>query len=848
MRSKHNLRAFHGTPKMQTPEEPLVQPGFTTQDAGSDQQMPEQIPEEGYVDEQGMRHFPDGSKVLNEPQGGDGPSQLNVDNHDQNLADHLPDHVLSEIGNHLKQAIEEDRESQSQFFQSVADIIDLLGIKSVESIGENASTTPAVHSTALFETLLDYTATIMGSIFPTKGPVDSVILGETTPELEDIAYRKTQFFNSYLQQIDKGFDKELKRTVVWSILTGSIYSKVYIDGVLGRPTARMIKPEDFIVNRDVSSHLAATRKTQIHHMDKREFDLRKHIKEYRDVDILPTDLDTGSDNVIKEQLNEISGYDSTSSKNSNNDSYEIFESHVDYHIAKDPAVGNFDIPLPYIITLDAKSGTVLRIQRNWDKNDFLKKKREYFVNWSLLPSLDGEGYGLVQYAGTQAQAATTITRQLITAGMYSNFPGGVYQSGLRLENNTLRPMPGEFLPIQTGGVPIQQSIQALPYKEPSAALGDLKNQIEDNIRKPSAIISQKVSEMAPRAPVGTVLAMLESLQKVPNFVIQGYHKAFENMLALFNDRFFEWLPADKPYPFVVPGGSHVIIKTDFDDKIQVIPSSDPSLQNSTYRFMRSEIILNNARQGADIHDMRYANELFYKNLGLSVDDIHKLLLPPPPPPAEIPPPIPMDPITENQHLLTGKPVAAGLDQDHDAHILVHTTLHNNPIAAADPTVLAAVDAHNKQHAAMKILVDAQASLGFQMPQDPSQLPPDVQNQIAVLAAQQAQQAAAAAAGQQQAAQDPQMITAQALMDDVRVKELQANLRAEIDKLKLTLDQQRLKMEYEKMHLENNTKEKELQLKIMTAEGKQAVDEKKVDIDLLSKSQSQIHQNETMEQQ
>jgi hypothetical protein len=263
--------------------------------------------------------------------------------------------------------------------------------------------------------------------------------------------------------------------------------------------------------------------------------------------------------------------------------------------------------------------------------------------------------------------------------------------------------------------------------------------------------------------------------------------------------------------------------------------------------MRSEIILNNARQGADIHDMRYANELFYKNLGLSVDDIHKLLLPPPTPPAEIPPPVPLDPITENQHLLTGKPVAPGLDQDHDAHILVHTTLHNNPQASADPAVLAAVDAHNKQHAAMKILVDAPASLGFQMPQDPSQLPPDVQNQIAVLAAQQAQQAAAAAAGQQQAAQDPQMITAQALMDDVRVKELQANLRAEIDKLKLTLDQQRLKMEYEKMHLENNTKEKELQLKIMTAEGKQAVDEKKVDIDLLSKSQGQVHQNETMEQ-
>jgi hypothetical protein len=601
----------------------------------------------------------------------------------------------------------------------------------------------------------------------------------------------------------------------------------------------MIKPEDFIVNRDVSSHLSATRKTQIHRMDQREFDIRKLIKEYKDVDILPTNLVGDNDNPIKEQLDEISGYDSTNSRSNSNDSYEIYECHVDYTIPKDPLVGDFDIPLPYIITLDAKSGTVLRIQRNWKKDDFLKKKREYFVNWSLLPSLDGEGYGLVQYAGSQAQAATVITRQLIKSGMYSNFPGGVYQAGLRLENNTLRPMPGEFLPIQTGGVPISQSIQPLPYKEPSGALNELKNQIEDNIRKPSAIINQKVSEMVPRAPVGSVLAMLESMQKVPNFVLQGYHKAFQNMLELFNERFAEWLPSDKPYPFSVPGGNHVIMKSDFDAKIQVIPSSDPSLQNSTYRFMRAEIILNNARQGADVHDMRYANELFYKNLGLSVDEIHKLILPPSPKPEEVPPPVPLDPITENQNFLNGKAVTAGLDQDHDAHILVHQTLQNNPIASADPAILAAVDAHVKQHAAFKILVQAQATLGFQMPQDPSQLPVELQNQIAVLAAQQAQQEAQAAANQQQQAQDPALITAQAMMDDVKVKELQANLRAEIDKMKLTLDQQRLNLEYEKMRLENQTKEKEFQLKIISAEGKQQIDEQKVQVDLLGKTQSHI---------
>ena len=793
--------------------------------------------EEGVVDQDGVRRFPDGSVVIHKREKQRSP-QMDADDHDQNLAEILDEQTLSTIGNHLKELIEEDKRSQEQFFQSVADLINLLGIKSIDKATEDSTGEPEVHSSALFETLLDYVATIMASIFPSKGPVDSVILGESTPQLEDVAYRKTQFFNAYLLRIDKGFDKELKRAVVWSVIAGSIYCKVYIDSILGRPTARMIKPEDFIINSDVSSHLSANRKTQVHRMDEREFDLHKMMGDYRDIDVLPSNLSGEDENVIKEQLDEISGYNSSTISNKDRNKYEIYESHVDYRIEEDPAAKDIDIPIPYIITLDSKSAKVLRIQRNWKKEDFLKKKREYYVNFSLLPSLSGEGYGLVHYAGTMAQAATVITRQLIKAGMYSNFPGGVYQAGLRLENNTLRPAPGEFLPIQTGGVPIQQSIQALPYKEPSSALNDLKNQIEDSIRKPSAIVNQKISEMVSRAPMGSVLAMLENLQKVPNFVNQGYHKAFENMLELFNERFGEWLPNDKPYPFHVPGGKHVIMRSDFDSDIQVIPSSDPSLQNSTYRFMRAEIILNNARQNPEIHDLRYANEMFYKNLDLDMEEIHKLIKPAE---EEEAPVIPLDPISENMNLLKGKPVKAGIDQDHDAHMLVHGLLKTNPLVGNDQNVQGAIDAHLKEHEALKILINFQAATGFEMPEDPSQIPPEVQNQIAIMAAQQAQQQGQAEAGEQQ--QNPELLTAQALMKEVEVKELQTNLKAEIDNRRLSLDQQRLEIDYEKMVSDNKIKEQELQIKLASVQDKHDTDEKKMGVDLLTKSQGLMNSPE-----
>lgn len=786
------------------------------------------VPEEG-LEENGIKKFPDGSIAID---GDSYPVQrtLDEDDHDQNLAEILDESVLLQIGNSLRQSIEEDKESQAPYFQNIANLINLLGIKSATSGAENADGIPEANSTALFETWLHYIATVMGAIFPSKGAVDAVILGEEDEKLKNLSYRITAFFNFFLYQIDKGFEKELKRTVAWSIFD-SIYSKVFIDPVLGRPTHRMIKPEDFIVNRDLSSHLCASRKTQVHRMDKREFELRKILREYRDIEIMPTSLD-GTDNVIQEELDDIIGYERSGGGNTP-DFYEIYECHVEYRIKEDPSAKDIEIPLPYIITLDAHSAKVLRIQRNWKKEDYLKKNREYFINWSLLPALDGEGYGLNQYAAQSAQTASTIMRQLIMAGMYSNFPGGVYAAGLTLEENDIRPAPGQFVKLQTGGISLDQAIMPLPYKEPSGALNDLKNQIEDNIRKPSAIINDAISEMAPRAPAASVLAMLENYQRVPNFVIQGYHKSFELMLGLFKDRFAEWLPEGQPYPFLVPGGKHVIMRSDFEEHVQIVPSNDPSLQNSMYRFMRAEVILNNARQDPDIHDLKYANELFYKNLGISPEEISKLL----PDEEEEEEPVPLDLVTENQNFLNKIPVVAGIEQEQDAHIMGHGALLNNPSAQQDPEIIAAIQAHIREHEALKLLINFQAITGMHMPEDPAEVPMDVQNQISVAAAQMAMQQQQ----QQQASPDPMTVQAQAAlteaqasMEEVRVIEMRAQLEAENKKLQLMLEQQKLELDKYKFDAELPLKEAELQIKFSKSQTedqiKSAETENKISID------------------
>lgn len=774
--------------------------------------------------------FPDGSAVLgpSEDEQSLYPNKINMDDHEQNLATVLPEDELRDIGNSLKYSIDDDIKSQEPFLEAVAKTIKFLGLSIDEDDDSDdlpfkgAST---VYSSAMFESILNLVASGMANIFPSSNMVDTVILGEASDELKNTAYRKKQYFNHFLDDVAKDFRKEAKRTLMWSLVAGWAYKKVFICPVLGRPTSLYIPVEDFIVNREHSSHYSSTRKTHIlRNISERELKVRIMAGIYRDIDIMKSDRRDAEQNPIVEELDQISGYEAIRGKQP--DTYTIYECHVDYRIKNDPAGAHYNLPLPYIISIESQTGKVLSVYRNWKKDDFFKKKREYFVCYPMLPSLDGEGYGYANYALKLAEAATAIERQLINAATYANFPGGVYQAGIRIENNNLRPAPGEFMPIQTGGIPVSQAIQPLPYKEPSATLHDLKNEIEDEIRKPGAIINQKISELAPRAPQGSVLAILETLQKVPNFIMQTWHESFSDECELLNERFYDWFPSNQPYPFIVPGGEHVVMKEDFGPNIQVRPSSDPSKQNSIHRLMLSEIVINNVKALPQIHNVEYAFRYFYKNLGLSEEDINRILSPQNQQPQEVPS---LDPVSTMMAIMQGQPVKASVWQDHNSYItILDLWMQNNP---GNPN-LPAAQALKAQHEAYKYLVDVYSKLNVAPPNDPSQLTPDQQNELAVAVAQiklqEAQQAAEAAGPPPEPPLDP----AKVMLEDSKMKTEMAHEKHLLEAQKLELDSKKLEMEYA-------LKEQQFNLEYQIQGLKQSLEEQKAKGELFKIEHEQL---------
>lgn len=739
--------------------------------------------------------FPDGSSSV-EPyvENNQGPPR----HHKENLALFLDEGELREIGFSLKEAIEDDIDSQSVFFEAMGNIIELMGLdldnQSIKDLPfEGAS---SVYSSTLFETLEMLSATITGTIFKTSGMVDTVVIGDPSEKLYDIASRKKDWFNNYFENVYQEFRKTCMVSNSWTFLAGGNAKKVFICPILKRPISETIPVEDFIVN-NAYSYRTAPRKTHRINFSEKEFKTRVLMGIYRDIGIAKQEEgDIDVNEVVTERLNRQIGHEPTYSRIDGR--YRIFEAHDDLYIEGDPQAHKNGLPSPYIVSLDTQSGQVLQVLRNWKEGDEKRERIEYFADYYMLPALRGQGYGLVHYGGRLAEASTALLRQLINALIYSNFPGGVYQQGVRLDNNNISPSPGEFIPLMCAGS-IKDAIQPFPYKDPNPLFNDILKDLQDGISKPVALMSQDISQIPANAPVGTTRMIFDQLHKLPSLIMQNFYECFSWELKLYNDRFAECLEPGVPYPFKVAGGDRVIVREDFEADVNVIPSCDPLSKNSAHRFIDSEIILNNAKASPTILNEKYAHELFLKNLNIPAEDIEKLLSPPKSDPAQ-----PMDPVSTMMAIIKGEPVTAAVWQNHDAYIaILDSWIQMNP---QDPHIQNAMSLKT-QYEAYKYMVNAYASMGMQPPQDPSQLSPDEQNHIAMQIAhmkmQELQQA------QQQVAQQQ----GPSPMDLAQVELESAKMQAQVAHEKNAIEMKKIEVSEKKIEMDHQLSIQEFDLKM-----------------------------------
>ena len=720
-----------------------------------------------------------------------------TDEFNANLAEHMSEGELTELASDLVGDFDSDISSRKDWIQTYVDGLELLGLK-IEERTEPWEGACGVYHPLLSEALVKFQAETMMSMFPAAGPVKTVIIGKETPQKKDSAERVQDDMNYQLTEAMPEFRPEHER-MLWGLgLAGNAFKKVYFDPNLDRQVSMYVPAEDIVVPYGASDLASAERVTHV--MRKTENDLKKLQAAgfYRDVD-LGDPVNTLDE--VEKKIAEKLGFRATS-----DDRYKLLEMHVDLDLPgyehKDDDGELTGIALPYVVTLEKGSNTILAIRKNWEPDDETYQKRQHFVHYGYIPGFGFYCFGLIHLIGAFAKSGTALIRQLVDAGTLANLPGGFKTRGLRIKGDDTPISPGEFRDVDVPSGAIKDNLMTLPYKEPSQTLMALLNQIVEEGRRFANTADLQISDMSAQAPVGTTLAILERTLKVMSAVQARIHFSMKQELKLLKHIIAAYTPDEYPYEPVE--GSRFAKKSDYDN-VDVIPVSDPNASTMAQKIVQYQAVLQLAQGAPQLYNLPLLHRQMLDVLGIKnaqklipMDEDQK----------------PTDPVSENQNVLKGKPVKAFLYQDHQAHITVHMSamqdpkimqlLQNNPMAGA---LQSAMMAHINEHLGFEYRKQIELQLGMSLPpqQDESgediNMNPEVEARLAPMLAEAATrllQQNQSQIAQQQAQQQAQDPIIQMQQQELQLKAQEQQRKESKDMADVALKQEQLTLEKQKI--------------------------------------------------
>ena len=642
--------------------------------------------------------LPDGGMEINfDPNSG--IKVPGTEEHFDNLADLLPDEVLNPIGSEMQANYMDYKMSRKEWEDTYIKGLDLLGFKYRVRTEPFQGASGATHP-VLAEAVTQFQAMAYKELLPADGPVRTQVMGLSTPPKEQQSQRVKNFMNYQLMDQMEEYEPEFDQMLFHLPLSGSTFKKIYYDDLLQRAVSKFVQADDLVVPYSATSLDDA--EAIIHVLKIPENELRKQQVSgfYRDIDLGKPPI---IEDKVEEKEKELAG---TKKVGKQEDVYTLLECHVNLDLEGFEDVGQDGEPtgikLPYIVTIEEGSRTVLSIRRNYAPNDPNKKKIQYFVHFKFLPGLGFYGFGLIHMIGGLSRTATAALRQLLDAGTLSNLPAGFKQRGVRIRDEAQPLQPGEWKDVDAPGGSLKDSFFNLPYKEPSPTLLQLMGIVVQAGQRFASIADMQVGEGNQQAAVGTTVALLERGSRVMSAIHKRLYVALKNEFKLLAKVFATYLPPE--YPYDVVGAARTVKVQDFDDRVDILPVADPNIFSMQQRVTLAQTELQLAMSNPQMHDLYMSYRKMYEAMG--VKDIDQIL----PPPA---PKIPKDPALENIDAITGKPFQAYPGQDHRAHITSHLHFMAMNMVRNNPPIMAALEKNILEH----ISIMAQEQVQMEFPQE-----------------------------------------------------------------------------------------------------------------------------------
>ena len=708
------------------------------------------------------------------------------DKFNENLAEKMEEDEMVGLATDLIGDYDDDISSRKDWVQTYVDGLELLGLK-IEERTEPWPGACGVYHPLLTEALVKFQSETIIETFPAQGPVRVKILGEETIEKIDAAQRVKDDMNFQLTEVMTEYRPEHER-MLWGLgLSGNAFKKVYFDPSLGRQVSLFVPAEDIVVPYGASDLESSPRVTHVMRKTPNEMRKLQVAGFYRDVE-LGDPVDTFDE--VEKKIAEKMGF-----KASVDDRFKLLEMHVDLDLPgyEDKEKGKpTGIALPYVVTIEKHTQTILAIRRNWHPDDPLKQKRQHFVHYGYVPGFGFYCFGLIHLIGAFAKSGTSILRQLVDAGVLSNLPGGFKTKGLRVKGDDTPIAPAEFRDVDVTSGTIKDNIMTLPYKEPSQVLYTLLGTIVEEGRRFASAADMKISDMSGQTPVGTTLAILERTLKVMSAVQARVHHAMKQEFRLLKNIIRDYTPEEYEYE---PENAEPRAKQSDYDYVEVIPVSDPNAATMAQKVVQYQAVLQLAATAPQLYDLPLLHRQMLEVLGIK--DAAKLV------------PIeddmkPKDPVSENMDAIKLKPLKAFIYQDHAAHITTHMSFMQDPITAQmigqNPQaqqMMSALMAHIAEHYAFQYRKNLEEKLGVPYPAPNEEMPEELEVEVSRLAAAasqkllQSNQAMVAQAQAQQAAQDP---IVQMQQQELQLKAAEVQRKAQKDQMDAQLKAQQIQTE------------------------------------------------------
>ena len=726
-----------------------------------------------------------------------------------NLAEHMSEADLLALATELVGDYDDDVASRKDWLQTYVDGLELLGLK-IEERSEPWEGACGVYHPILAEALVKFQSETMMATFPAAGPVKTKIIGRETPAKKESAMRVQEDMNYQLTDVMKEYRPEHER-MLWGLgLAGNAFKKVYLDPHLERQVSIYVPAEDVVVPYGASDLASAERVTHVMRKTENELKRLQYAGFYRDVDL------GAPDNVLDEVEKKIAeklGFRATSDNR-----YKLLEMHVNLdlkgfeHKEDGKATG---IALPYVVTIEKGSSIVLAIRRNWEPDDDTHQPRQHFVHYGYVPGFGFYYFGLIHLIGAFAKSGTSLIRQLVDAGTLSNLPGGFKTRGMRVKGDDTPIAPGEWRDVDVPSGTLKDNFVPLPYKEPSQVLAGLMDKIIEEGRRFANTADLSLSDMSAQAPVGTTLAILERTLKNMSAIQARIHYSMKQELGLLKEIIADYTPEE--YSYEPDVGNRFAKRSDYDN-VDVIPVSDPNAATMAQKIVQMQAVFQMAQANPQIFNMPLLNRQMLDVMGIK--DADKLV----PMEDDMKP---LDPVTENQHILMMRPVKAFLMQDHQAHIAVHMSamqdpkiqqlLQGNPQA---PMMQQAMMAHINEHLGFEYRRQIEMQLGMPLPPekteegDDNYLSPEVEARLAPMLAQAAQQLLLTnqqQAAQQQAQQQAQDPLVQIQMQELQIKQQEQQRKTAKDQVDAQLKAAQIAVEKERIAAQQQTEAKRMQI-------------------------------------